>query len=59
MMGDRHYFSDVIAGSVIGFSFGFALPSLLHYVKWRRASKAVLTPMVAPKASGLMIGTTF
>ena len=55
MMGDRHYFSDVVAGSAIGFSFGFALPTLLHYMKWRHGPKAVVSPMIAPHLSGLML----
>lgn len=31
LVGDRHYFSDVLVGSVIGFGIGFAVPTLLHY----------------------------
>jgi membrane-associated phospholipid phosphatase len=56
MMGDRHYFSDVVAGSIIGFSFGFAMPTLVHYMKWRHGPKAVVSPMIAPHVSGLMLG---
>jgi len=36
IMGDRHWASDVIVGSALGFGFGFALPVMLHYVKWTR-----------------------
>lgn len=36
IMGDRHWASDVIVGSAIGFGFGFALPVMLHYVRWSR-----------------------
>lgn len=31
VMGDRHYVSDVIAGQVIGFGFGYGVPTFLHY----------------------------
>ncbi len=31
LVGDRHYFSDVFVGSVVGFGIGFAVPTLLHY----------------------------
>ncbi len=59
MMGDRHYFSDVTVGSMIGFSFGFALPTLLHYTRWRHGIKPVVTPMVGPHVSGFLIGARF
>jgi len=62
MMGDRHYASDVIAGSSIGFLIGFGVPSLLHYVKWLRrspVSNLVVAPMVARGTSGFVVGATF
>lgn len=31
IMGDRHHASDVLAGALIGFGFGYATPTLLHY----------------------------
>jgi membrane-associated phospholipid phosphatase len=31
LMADRHYVSDVIVGSLVGFAGGFGLPTLLHY----------------------------
>lgn len=31
MMADRHYISDVIAGTVLGVATGYAMPQLLHY----------------------------
>jgi membrane-associated phospholipid phosphatase len=31
VMGDRHYATDVIAGGIIGFGFGFGVPTMLHY----------------------------
>ncbi|HEX4513092.1 MAG TPA: phosphatase PAP2 family protein [Polyangiaceae bacterium] len=57
MMGDRHYFSDVIAGSLIGFSSGFALPTLLHYAKWKH--RIVALPMAGPHQAGVSFGGAF
>lgn len=57
MMGDRHYLSDVIVGSMIGFSAGFALPTLLHYAKWKH--KVIALPMAGPNQAGLSFGGTF
>ena len=31
IMADRHYTTDVIVGSIGGFTGGFLLPTLLHY----------------------------
>lgn len=31
LVADRHYFSDVVAGAVLGFGIGFGLPWFLHY----------------------------
>jgi hypothetical protein len=28
---DRHYATDVVAGTGLGFAFGYAVPVLLHY----------------------------
>ena len=56
VMGDRHYVSDVFIGSGIGFLFGFAMPVLLHYVKW---NKPVPLPIVGPDRAGLFLGGTF
>ncbi|MGZ5969839.1 MAG: phosphatase PAP2 family protein, partial [Polyangiales bacterium] len=33
IVGDRHFASDIIIGSMIGFGFGYGLPALLHYHK--------------------------
>jgi len=57
MMGDRHYFSDVLVGSMIGFSAGFALPTLLHYAKWKH--RVVALPMAGPNQAGISFGGAF
>ena len=57
MMGDRHYFSDVLVGSLIGFSVGFGLPTFLHYIKWKHHVAAV--PMFGPHQTGLTFVTSF
>ncbi len=60
MMGDRHYFSDVFVGSVIGFGVGFGLPSLLHYVKWKRRpplATLAAVPLVGPQTGFSLVGT--
>jgi membrane-associated phospholipid phosphatase len=31
VLADRHYASDVIAGGIVGFGIGYAVPVLLHY----------------------------
>ncbi len=61
VMGDRHYVSDVIVGSAIGFAFGFGLPTLLHYVKWgpnNATAPVMIAPMFGP-ATGLVAGGAF
>jgi membrane-associated phospholipid phosphatase len=46
VMGDRHYVTDVLAAQVIGFGFGYGMPTLLHYAGAYSQSSArfVLTP---------------
>jgi membrane-associated phospholipid phosphatase len=39
LMADRHYATDVIAGSAIGLFSGFFLPRLLHYYHYRPAGE--------------------
>ncbi len=60
IMGDRHWTSDVIAGSAIGFGFGFGLSSLLHYVKWNHRSPVktvTLAPMMGSQLGVLAMGS--
>lgn len=52
---DRHYMSDVIAGAVLGWGAGFAMPALLHY-EWRAAAPAqawTVNPWVSSTGLGL------
>jgi len=60
MMGDRHYFSDVVAGSLIGFGVGFGMPSLLHYVKRRQGASGAAwyaAPLVGRQTGVALVGT--
>jgi hypothetical protein len=57
MTADRHYASDIIVGSVIGFGGGFGLPLLLHYrglEATRRVAGATVT--LFPKADSDQLG---
>ena len=58
IMGDRHWTTDVIVGSMIGFSFGFGLPTLLHYVRWKRTPVKVvsLAPLVGSQFGVVAVG---
>ena len=58
VMGDRHWASDVIVGSAIGFGFGFGLPTLLHYVRWNRPANLTPAAMLGP-VTGLSVRGTF
>jgi len=61
IMGDRHYATDVLVGGAIGFTFGFGMTSVLHYVKWNRRSpvKALtLAPMMG-QAVGIVAAGGF
>ncbi len=51
---DKHYFTDVLAGSVVGSAFGVAVPLLLHSGVLRRHQLNV-----APTGNGMMIRGAF
>ena len=53
LTADRHYLSDVMVGSALGFGFGYALPMLLHY---GRATPAASAPAIVPYAAGSHAG---
>jgi membrane-associated phospholipid phosphatase len=60
VMGDRHYVTDVLAGSVIGFGFGFGAPMLLHYGTHGHADRSVtIAPMGGTSTAGLIATGTF
>lgn len=59
LMADRHYATDVIAGSAIGFGLGYAVPVLLHYRR-KRADVTVSIQAGAPCPSGCVtVGGSF
>lgn len=39
VVADKHYFSDVFIGSLLGFGIGYGLPKLLHYGNWNEVKK--------------------
>jgi membrane-associated phospholipid phosphatase len=59
IIGDRHYATDVLAGAAIGFSFGYGMPTLLHYgvVGPRSSANWVLSPMVGPRTGLVLVGS--
>jgi len=71
LMSDRHYFTDVAAGTVIGLFSGFVLPRLLHYswpVESRRGEKGeepslvqqvTLSPLLFDGGAGINCELTF
>jgi membrane-associated phospholipid phosphatase len=44
VMGDRHYATDVLTGSLVGFALGYILPATLYYTRRKDPSEA---PIVA------------
>jgi membrane-associated phospholipid phosphatase len=44
LMADRHYATDVIAGFGVGFGFGYAVPTLLHYARRETEVSLSLAP---------------
>jgi membrane-associated phospholipid phosphatase len=60
MMGDRHWGTDVIAGGLIGFGFGYGLPTLLHYaVPFRHAPSALTLAPLTGNQVGVMAAGRF
>jgi len=52
---DRHYATDVIVGTGVGFAFGYAVPVLFHYAYGpKRAQALVFAPV--PSCGGSCIG---
>jgi membrane-associated phospholipid phosphatase len=62
IIGDRHYATDVLAGAAIGWSFGYGMPTLLHYgvsAAGRPSPTSwTLSPMLGPRA-GLSLAGSF
>lgn len=61
LMGDRHYASDVLAGALIGFFFGYGIPTLFHYGKASEGTQAslVVSPVGPSSSFGPTISGTF
>jgi membrane-associated phospholipid phosphatase len=64
IMGDRHYATDVLTGALIGFSFGFGLPMLLHYRAGASTDRSPLatlsvSPMLGAGMMGLVAASRF
>lgn len=62
IMADKHYLTDVIAGTVLGSAVGFAVPWLLHYIhdsprrvgrRTRPGSRAGVPIMIVPMGQGV------
>jgi membrane-associated phospholipid phosphatase len=59
VMGDRHYATDVLAGSAIGFGLGYGLPILLHYAAGDRAAalgSLTLAPLAGDRLGVIAVG---
>lgn len=54
MASDRHYLTDVLVGSAVGATFGYALPTLFHH---RTGALSQLT--VAPAPNGVSVSGVF
>jgi membrane-associated phospholipid phosphatase len=48
ILGDRHHATDVLTGALVGFGFGYGMPTLLHYSR----------PNAEPRAFGFAIAPT-
>jgi membrane-associated phospholipid phosphatase len=46
VVADRHWMSDVLVGSFMGFGIGFGLPMLLHYRPFLASKTSMVTPVV-------------
>jgi membrane-associated phospholipid phosphatase len=53
--GDRHYFTDVLTGAVVGSAIGFAVPYLLH----RPRERANVNLVAAPSLGRPVLGASF
>ncbi len=56
IMADRHYATDVLAGSSIGFLSGYAMPTLLHYTRRERVQVSVTPAQLGDGATLQLLG---
>lgn len=54
VMGDRHYATDVIVGSLVGFTLGYGIPAFLYYTR-RQEPKDATSVAVSPVNGGYMV----
>jgi membrane-associated phospholipid phosphatase len=54
VMGDRHYATDVLAGGLVGFTLGYALPTSLYYTRRQDPSDAPIVA-VSRTSGGYMV----
>ena len=48
LLADRHHATDIVVGALVGFGFGYGMPTLLHYSqrsKDERRLGLALTPL--------------
>lgn len=57
MMADRHYSTDVLAGTAIGLAAGYGVPTLLHYTRRRSDIVAFVQPELGGGASLRLSGS--
>lgn len=62
IMADKHWWTDVIAGSTLGLATGFGLPFLLHYAPgvtsdFLGGQKVVVLPLASDTVAGVSVGT--
>jgi membrane-associated phospholipid phosphatase len=59
LVADQHYATDVIAGGAVGFTIGYAVPTLLHYAAAKPAPRMALTPVLSSGVTGLGMAGSF
>jgi len=59
VMADRHYLSDVLVGSSLGFGVGFLIPTLLHYRVPGASTSIAVIPGSSAGPTGLTVGGQF
>ena len=55
IMGDRHYFSDIVVGAAGGFLAGYGLPALLHYDYAIGRTRVRVLPATGDEQLGLIV----
>ncbi len=67
VVADRHYLTDIVAGSVIGGLYGWLMPTILHFHGGRSAAAASagtprlvsVRPLITPNGASLGVAFTF